>query len=532
MPPITQNPISSPFQRERIIVIPGVKGGLARSIYEPLDRQTYQSAIDIDVYNDRDTIRPQFPSLVDLPLPSASNGGGASGSAFKVFNAFLASSGAWYFQGESTISASVNSCLWNLTGGLSSTPSYSLDSNQSGVSGRYPLDEYKDGLFYSEKHLFRRWGNLSGSPSASTIGTLSDTTERFGHFLNHKGLAKIFQTHGSGGVYNKIGWYDNATFTETVLDFGKGYNIVSIDEAGQFVCIGIRAVNDGQRSRYILWDGAAVTVEDSMDLGDTGLVGLRVVNGVITLVTYNSDQTITKSKLRVMEAIPGYTPQIKWQGEGARSFVYGDMSFAAYGSLMFFGVDVPQLMAYGTRFPDVPKYLTDFRSMTVAGSAPSSGTMLFTKIAGQTLLTGWVDESSGQVFKMSTTGISASQGALSTGVYTSELIPVDDNLEFKGSIKKIKIYHRTLPVSCGYDVLIKQYGRYIPGTTIPAGDTFTKVATVTGTNSEYAVIEDDGVNFDLCDSFQIQIKLNQVNQANYPEIVFPIVIRVGISETK
>lgn len=513
-------------QRDRLIVIAGVKGGLARSIKEPLEGQTYQTAIDIDVFNDRNTIRPQFPALVDMPLPSAANGGGASTSAFKVFNAYLTSIGSWFFHGEGTIAGTVNNHIWS--GSLAVSPSYSVSFNNNGTSGRYPLEEYQDGLFFSDKHIFKRWGDLSGSASATTVGTLSVTTERFGHFLNHKGLAKIFFTHGVTN-YNKIGWYDNSTFTETVLNLGAGYTIASIDEAGQFVCIGIRSVNDAQTSRYLLWDGAAVTVQDSMDIGDTGLIGLRVVNGVITIVTYNADQTISKSKLRIMEAVPGYTPQLKWQGEGSRAFNFGDVPFAKYGNILFFGVDVPQLMAYGTRFPDVPKYLTDFRSMN---GAPSSGSMLFTKVVGQTTLVGWIDNSSGTVYKMSTTGISGSQTALSTGIYQSELIPIDDNLEFKGSIKKIKIYHKTLPASCGYTVWVKQFGRYIPGTTIPAADTFTKVGTVTDTNSEYAVIEDDGVNFDLCDSFQMQIKLDTVNAANYPEIIFPIVIRVGISGTK
>jgi len=519
-----QNPLNKIYQRDRVIVIPGVKGGLARDLYEDLTIQTYQAATDVDVYSNRNSIRPVFPALQDMALPSQD----AGATAVKVFNTYLSSNGKYYLHGEETISAVVNNALWE-TSALAASPTYSRDFNNAGLSGNYPLEEYKDGLFFSDRHLFKRWGNLSGSPSATTIGTLGTTTERYGHFLNHKGLAKIFFTHGDGGVYTKIGWYDNSTFTEGVLSFGAGFNIVSVQEAGQFVLIGIKATNDGQRSRYLLWDGAAVTVEDSQDLGDVGLNGIRMVNGVANIVTLNIGQTSAETVMRISTAIPGYTPQLQFQQRLAATAGVLDRTFEVYGNIMYFGLDNIGLYTYGTRILNVPKYTSNLRLMN---GAPTSWTYLSVRVFGSVMIICWIDTSSGNVYKMSTTGISSSQSAPSTGIYTSDLIPIDDNLEFKGSIKKIKIYHKTLPANCGYTVWVKQYGRYIPGTTVPSADTFTKVGTITAANSEYAVIEDDGVNFDLCDSFQLQIKLDTVSGANYPEVLFPIIIRAGISGTK
>ena len=212
----------------KFITIPGFKGGESLDLFDRLANQTFQKGYDLDTYVDKNILGPIKMGLQAITLPTITNG-----TDILVDNSFVASDNKIYIIGSAVVSAATNIVLWSASKNLTASPTYTAEYNtNTGGIGVTPLEEYKDGIFFGWSTNLDRWGDLSGSPSRTNIGTV---TTAITYLRHHRGLGLLFFAHNSGRT---IGKYDDSTFTASSLTLDIGDTVVGMEELGRFLVIG------------------------------------------------------------------------------------------------------------------------------------------------------------------------------------------------------------------------------------------------------------------------------------------------------
>lgn len=511
------------------IIIPGFKGGQSLDKFDSLEKQTFQSSKNLDIYVDSNILKPVMLKFQSMAIPAL-----AGQTDVLVKNSYLASNGKFYFVGQATITAANNFVLWS-TAELAASPSYTTEYNANTGTPTYLLEEYKDGLFFGWGTNLDRFGNLSGSPSRSNIGTV---TTAITHLRNHRGLGVLFFAHNSG---HTIGKYDNSTFTATALTLGQDDTVVGMEEYGRWLIIGVRGAGSN-RSRFLVWDGSATTVDDVYETNDYGLQGFKIVGGVINYVSLTANGA--NDYIRLSTLTPGGKPEIIKEQQvvlssGANTIdanatsSFGNLFFYGLNGITYSNLDLG-IFAHGSAKVNLPKFHTLWR--LVSTGATSAVSISSIKHNGTTLIVTWgtTNGGGGTQHIDVITGSGITSATPSDGVYESNAFLLNGGQ--KGKIKKITIFHKPLVASTGFTAQIKHYGHYPIGTSIPSEDSYADLTTSEGsgsstgktqstTNTTYTIIQQPNV-FKEATHAQIKILFDEVSGTSAPEIVFPIIIEV------
>lgn len=512
----------------KYITIPGFKGGQALDAYDDIRKQTFQDTRNLDVFVNSNQLAPHKLKLQAMAIPAL-----AGQTDVKPQNSYLASDNKYYFFGDATIAAAHNYVLW-YTSTLDSAPTYTTAYATGGTAGAtgYVLEEYKDGLFFSWGTNLDRWGNLSGAAARTNIGTV---TTGVTHMRNHRGLGVLFFAHNSG---HTVGKYNNTTFTATALTFDADDTVVGMEEFGRFLVIGLRGAGS-KKSRFVLWDGSATTVEDIYNLNETGLSGFKIVNGVITYIslTYNGQNDF----LRVGTLTPGGKPEIVREQQitltsGANNVTANGT--ATFGDVMLYGLsgyaysDLSLgIFGYGSPGSGISKYHALYR--LVSSNAVTAVGITSIKHNGTSLVVTWEESGSGPYHIDTITGNGLTLARPSSGVYESNIFPLNGGL--KGRIKKITLTHPAIPSSCGFTVYVKHLSTYPFGSTVPSpesyqtlfgpqGNTSTSGMTQSTNNATFTEIASD--KFIDATHAQIKIAFDEVSTTTSASIIFPILVEV------
>lgn len=498
------------------IIIPGFKGGYSTSLFDDVAKQTYQTSKDLDPYAFPNILRPHLARLDSVTLPTITGG-----SSIRVYNSYLASNQKYYFIGDAVISSVQNVVLWS-TSSLVASPTYAAEYNTTASTVCTELEEFKDGLFFSHGNNLDRWGNLSGTPSRSNIS--SGLTGTASIIRAHNELGLLFFVHNTRRT---IGRYDGSVVTLNALTLNQDDQIVSLDPYGKFMIIGVADFNGSKPSRFIIWDGGGIFIDDKIDLGDLGLKAAKLVNGEIRALCVTAGTP--ESSIRLYAFQPGEKPKMVKElkfvvssgsaGIGCVGSI-GDLFLFAPLGATYTGLDMA-VYSYGSYDPTLPPLFAPYR--LVHTGATTSVEIISFKVFGDKSVMCW---HSGSTYYIAATGIN--QTATANGVYDSNAIRLD--LFNKGKIKWLKILHKPLPASVQFSVYLKQYGNYPAGTSVPSEDSFTLLKQQSTQNATFLLIEDDAVNMDYCDAFQLRITYDTISQTNVPEIIFPIVGEAEISD--
>lgn len=492
--------------------IPGFKGGLTSNLYDPLEKQTYQTAKDLDVFNDGQILKPQYSPLTEITLGSMSGV-----SNFWPKNHIQGSNGTHYFLGTATISAATNTILASIST-VSAAPSFTNVYADTGDNNFCAIEEYKTALYFQRNHLLKKFD----FSSTTTAGTLGDSAERFGPIRNHKGLGKLFFAHGSGSNYNKVGHWDNTTFTEGALVIDSDYTVIGLEELGAFVVVAIRHKSDTQPSKFLIWDGSATTVDDSIDISDTGLQGFKVIGNLIRFITVNNPPTPVAAQqvIRLYSVYPGGTPILERELYKPSGSTINPNAFDVIGNEFLFAIDTIGVYSVGSKEKDIKPFLTDKRIIP-SGTNSSIHSVNDT---GDNLFICWTDTTSGTVRKISATAITSSY--VSTGVYETGRFRLHPYK--RGKLSWLRIPHKTLPANCSYVVKVIHFATNENGNTPESVETFSGATghTQNTQNTTYTLIKDGQLTFKWCDEIQIQIALSGVASTNAPEIIFPLIMEV------
>lgn len=515
-----------------MILIPGYKGGQTLNLFDPVSKQTYQTAKDLDVYADTNLLRPHRLKHQAITNPTISGG-----SDYAFYHSFVASNGKTYVLGSATISSAVNFVLWS-TSTLDASPTWTADYNVATGSPGAFCDEYKDGLYFSAGTNFDKWANLSGTPSRSNIGTL-DSVATF--IRTHHGLGKIYAVHGT-----KVASWDNSTFTAAALTVDTGDTIVGLEPFGRFMIVGVRGAGS-KRSRFLVWDGVSTTVDDVIDLGDVGLRGFRVVGGVINYITMTVSSYDT-DLIRLATVVPGGTPKIIKEQPYDVSTGNGGINlnaFAAFGDIFFYGFNGSDydidlgIYAYGSGNSDIKKFWGLWR--LVHTGVTSAVSIFSINHTGDNIIIIWATATGGGTYYITTLKAnSITMATAAYGVYQSNAFPLNNGK--LGRVKRIIILHKPLPASCGFTVKLKHIGHYPIGGSVASEDSFATLNTPQGnsvtsgfsqstTNAAYTVIEVPD-KFKEARFAQLQIEWDEVNSTDAAEIIFPIFVETVDSADK
>lgn len=496
---------------------------MAKSLFDPLEKQTYQTAKDLDVFNNSNILTPNAYLAPDAGIPAT-----AANEIIK--NVIFGSNSKYYFTGQKDITAVVNFQMWSVpktgTGLLGATSIFTEVDNFADSSPKSPIEEFEDYLYYfSGTNTLRRYGLLSGSPSA---GNLSTGLSGAGVALkNHRGLRKLFFAHST-----KVGWYDGSTTSLTALSLATGEICRGLDEYENFVLVGVSASYG--KSKIYVWNGTDSTVASKIDLGDEWLLTFKNANGIIYAVTANLIEIrvyacVPGGKSQLIDVLP-YTTRFAAGAaipSDAVSSVEGDIfSFALTSGAFAVSTSLDWgIYSYGSKGLNESKLLTlDRLSDTGATNVSFDGL----KYADSELFAFY--RTAASTYKVIHTRAGSTLGIKSAnGVYQSNAFFLDPYR--KGKIKRVIIQHKPLPSSTGFKVTVKHFGDYIRNGTPTTSETFANATVYQTFNTQYStqsILESPLFRF--CQAAQIQIEFNDINGINAAEIIFPIICTVETSE--
>jgi len=508
------------------MIIPGFSGGLAKSLYEDLSLQTYQSAIDLAVFNDTRILTPVLPAFTDVALPTQfGTPGDLSGVNFRNYINAL---GGNYFLGTGVVS-STNYVILYSTGTLDASPSWTKAYGVAGAVSFGGICEYKGSIYFGNGSALIKHTPPSTNATAGTLAS----SGKFGDIISHKGLGRVFFAHDTAGdaVYSKVGWYDGSTFTEGVLTLGTGLNITNLDQLGKFVLIGVNPVNNSANSYIIVWDGSSSTIEDIIEIGDRGLHAFKNEGGTILALTNNIPTTASNSTKRIYSGGAGGQMQLKKEiFVNTGSTVYSPHGVSVSGNGLYLGLDSGGIYNYNSKDSSMPKFLSNFRNLSVSAQAGGNVSIKSLVDTGTAIVCNWIDSTSGIVHKISTTG--GVQATPLTGVYESNIFALNGGLP--GKLKRIILNHKAIPASCGFTVQLKQFGNYTWGTSVPTPEIYQDLLTPEGSGSstgktqstDNAFITEITGNelFKTARYAQVKIKFDEAFGTVAPSIIFPLLI--------
>lgn len=497
--------------------------------FDAVIRQTFQKAYDLDIFVDKNLLAPLQLKLQAMALPDI---GGQTNE--RVFNSYAGSDGKFYFAGSATIAAATHFVLYS-TPALGASPTWTSETNAADPDPKPFLEEYKDGMFFGITTTLRRWGNLSGSPSITTIGSV---TTGITFLRNHRGLGMLFFVHDQGRI---IGRYDNTTFTASKLVLDRDDVCVGIEEMGRWCILGIRGVGS-KKDRFMLWDGAATTVDDIYNLNSTGLQGFRMVGGAINYVSLTNNGV--NETLEVAEMFPGKSPNIIRSENvtlAAGLNTINPNAFATFEDTFFYGLNGENysdydlgIFAYGTPSEKLAKYWALWR--LVSTGEKSNVSISSIKHNGSSFVVIWGTSSLGlgtqHIDILTGTGITP--GASANGEYESDIFPLNEqNPGEEGKLTRLILNHLPLPAGCGFTVQIRHFGNYPLDGSVVAQETYQDLLTPQGSggsvgktqsteNAAYTEISGNE-EFKTARYAQIKIKPDEVNALLRPTLVFPVV---------
>lgn len=497
------------------IIIPGFLGGVADSISDPLQNQTFQTSKDLDTFSSVDTMKP-FIKLANDAACSNTN---------KLQVVYKASNGTYYFLGNSGTSnqlrvfrtSALSSSSTLTTVGTSTTSNTAPDT--TGLSW---IAEYKGYLYF--------WNT---STSLSRV-KLSDNTYTESWQTGLAGNGPIFTHEGLGllcvGALNTVATYDNTTFTAAALTLDDKWRVRSISSLGRFVPLGCADANDGATSRLFIWNGSASTLEDIIDVGDVGLQAIRNVNGTIHILTAATQTRGSALRLYI------------WSGQGVQLVkefplsntaqlavlryvldsavdVFKDTLYWGFNGVTSNSIGVDNLIyAYGRSIARRPKAFVQAR----LNSTPDTTNIQYTcvKQVDGTIVVLWND---GTNWKMDHEFANSTTGQLSAnGVYQSNAFYLDDSGERPGKIKTITINHKPLVASTGFTVSHKN----------DMASDWATVGSQTTAGTTKTIFRNlaSGQPFPIAKNEQLQIAFDTVSGTSGPEIIWPIIIDVEVYE--
>jgi len=522
--------------QNKLIIIPTFKGGLANSLYEPLENGTFQTAKDLEIFTPYNTLNPHLKLSNDTgtsntnriqAIIKASAAGGTGDLYFGLGNSGVSNQRRLF--SANTLGSTTT---WT-TRATSTTANTSPDNN-----GLRHFVEFRDYLyFHNSDTVLSRFGTMSGTATyteswQSGLNTMSGT----GPLLTHEGLGKLFVGHR-----NVLADWDNTTWTASRLTLGINWRIKSLAPMGAFLLIGITDVNESQPSKVIIYDGSATTIDDVIDLGDIGLQAVRNNNGQIQVLTMsNPNGTVPFNIMRLYVWSGGRVEKVKEVDLSAtvsNAVLIRDTAVDTAKDTLFWGFDADPadsmnidngIFAYGKGAIGFPKVVTLDR--TVAPVDTTDIEINYVRWIDGDLVINWYDGTNYRTGHI--TGLTKS----GDGIYQSNMFRFDSHR--KGRIKRIKINHLPLPALTGFRIGIRHHGITPVGITPSASETFTTdgtgasfVGNQTEDNQTYTIFSDrNGSPFPWADAAQIQIEFNTVSGGDATSIIFPIIIEAEISD--
>lgn len=515
----------------RFITIPSPKGGIADSLYEDLQFGTYQNAKNLNL-NEGRIVRP-IARLVNVAAPSGDD------NDFETRNIIKGSDGLYYIVGLMTVSASNTVQLYSAPS-LVAAPSWTQrGANITSSTMSDALEEYKDGVFFAEGVNLYRWGDISGSPSRSTISTGLTANTTF--IRENKGLGLLFIIHNSGKT---VASYDNSTITVAALTLTADETAVGLEAYGRFNVIGVR--QNSKADKFYIWDGSATTVDDVLTTDDVNLRAFRVIGSRIHYLTArdNDDHArffryyqypINATEPTLIKEFPigttGLTPDVNVNAVdaigGRFQFAFEGHSYQLLDNLIW---------EYGSENRKHSKVLRPLR--TDLNNETSDIRWKVVKNLIDRFVVVHANDSSNRPWVIEAITNAGTFDA--NGLYESNAFAL--NPDFPGLPAQIKrIYFNHQPIAsggsgAGFTASIKLYGNYPHSGTIKAEDSFTNLTTAEGSgsstgatqstaNAQFTEVADPG-NLEPARYAQLRVALDEISGINIPDIIFPIHIEV------
>lgn len=503
---------------KKTIIIPGFKGGLADSLFDPLEKQTFQMAKDLDIFSFSNILRPHIKLANDAGCTTTNSLcnivksgtvyyaiGNNGSNALRLFSASaLAATTSWATVGSSATAntaPNVSGANWMEV----------FDSNVYFWDASGVLSQYVPGGSYTQS-----W--------ASSLGGR-------GPLLAHPGVKKLLIA-----AANKVYIYTSgAAPSVATLTLDAGYIIRSMAPMGNFTLIA--AEHSSTTSKIFVWDNSAATVEDVIDVQDVNIKAVRNVNGEVIIFTANeidsraialriykwagNKVTLVKEFAINATADLGESPFLL---DTAIDVLRGGVYFALSGKTVN-SIGIENLIYC---------YKEGIISQARLNSAPVTADVKYwcVRAIDGDIVTTYQDVTP-TYFKMDHPQASASIGILSAnGIYQSNAFFLDPYR--KGIIKTIKFHHYPLPASTGFRVTVRHFGDYDSQGTPTTPETFAALISAgtttsfTTDNSTQSILAQ---NFKRAQAAQIQIEFNTISTVNALQLIFPIIIEAEIQDS-
>jgi hypothetical protein len=516
------------------ITINGFKGGQAQNLYDPLNKQTFQSARNLKVIGEENILTP-LPVLTAVLPPSNS-----SDSDFQAFNIIEASDSNYYIIGQHTDSSANEAALFSTpVVSWDSDPTWTrrnADTGSGGVSSA--LEEHRSGIYYGRNQDLRRWGLDDSTDTAISSGLTTGLT-----FLRHNpGTGILHFIHGAGTLIGRHSRSDSS-LTLASLTLTNDEEAVGIEPWGRFNIVGVK--NNSKQDRFLIWDGSATTIDDVIPTKDRGLQAFRIsgntihylvsrplITGGENLIRYytlsiggGKPKLIKEFKLGTVTGAVGVEPRGVDFDKDIFTFGFNGGTYSLLDQLIW---------AYGSG-EGSNDILVPLRT-TLDGATTNKRFLVNKHFALHHILI-WRNNAGTKPYNIESTALANGANVSDDGVYQTNIFPLNNGLP--GQIKRIYINHKPIPTSTGFTVKAKLYGNYPWGdsTVVLAEDTFTRLTTAQGTgndttgetqstdNAAFTEVESPS-NLEPARFAELQILFDEVNGSNAASIIFPLLVEV------
>ena len=314
-----------------LIKIPGFKGGIADSLFDPLEKQTFQTARNLNVIGEKNILSP-LSLFTDINTPSV----GADDN-FSGINMIKGSNGKYYFVGHLTISSSEHITLYSTTS-LAASPTWVLEfSVSTGSALSNAIEEYKDKIFFGYGTTLKRWGGLNTSGETFTVTVASPGVFTITGHAYVAGDTIEFQTTGGlpTGLAVATKYYIKTVATNTfevaatlggssINTSGSQSGVHSVTRASKTISTGLTTALDFLREHK-------------------GLGKLFFIHDTGRLIGHFDNTTVTLAALTLErdDACVGAEPYDKWMVLGIRSSAKKDRFLIWDGSATTFDNYIP-----------------------------------------------------------------------------------------------------------------------------------------------------------------------------------------------
>lgn len=527
-------------------IIPGFKGGVADSLYDPIENQTFQTAKDLDVFTYKNLLTP-YSIFSTVTLPTVSGG-----TSVKVNNVYYGSDGNYYFIGTATISGSNNLVLWSTPSNgavLGANPTYTVVITAVSPSPSSQLEEFKDYLYFGYGTTLKKLTTTATAVAFTvTIATPAVFTSTAHGF--EAGDAVMFSTTGAlpTGLSANI-WYYVISAGLTANDFevsttvgGSAVNTSGTQSGTHTIIKSTKTVSSALTSlgpiraneglgKVFFGNGNAIGSYTGSTLSLTALTlnsNESIIGhepyGKFQVVGINDDNNSKKSRFLIWDGASTTLDDIIYTGDtGLRNFrIVGNEIRAVFGDTTGFRqyafqigakpepiITIPLTVTTGDTTIDAMDSNKDLTIFGLGGYAYSTDSLIWaygsgnaktkdfltqfrTVAAGTITAVGFsaIKDFNGQIVIIWDDAVNGTPVIEATKISTTlsangiyESNAFPLNKGLPGKIKRITMNHKPIPASTGFTVQIKYYGHYPWGNTVPAEDSFADLTTPEGSAS-------------------------------------------------